>query len=73
MKANNIKVILLSTVNNPEFAEYVASKVPESVILIMPTSVNAIPEAKTYEDVIKLSLKKIKEALDKTKTIGIKK
>jgi len=73
MKANNIKVILLSPVNNPEFAEYVASKVPESVILIMPTSVNAIPEAKTYEDVIKLSLKKIKEALDKTKTIGTKK
>lgn len=73
MNANNIKVILLSPVNNPQFAEYVASKVPESIIIIIPTSVGAVPEAKTYEDTIKIGLKRIKEALDKTKTVGRKK
>ncbi|MBP7281517.1 MAG: zinc ABC transporter substrate-binding protein [Leptospiraceae bacterium] len=73
MKANNIKVILLSPVNNPQFAEYVASKVPDSIVLIIPTSVGAIPEAKTYENTIQLGLKKIKDALDKTKTAGGKK
>ncbi|MBK8399338.1 MAG: zinc ABC transporter substrate-binding protein [Leptospiraceae bacterium] len=73
MKANNIKVILLSPVNNPQFAEYVSSKVPGSVVLIMPTSVGAISEAKTYEDTIRIGLKKIKDALDKTNTVGGKK
>lgn len=73
MKANNIKVILISPVNNPQFAEYVASQVPGSQVVIMPTSVGALPEIKTYEDSIRIGLKKIKDALDKTKTVGGKK
>jgi zinc/manganese transport system substrate-binding protein len=73
MKANNIKVILISPVNNPQFAEYVSSQVPGSQVVIMPTSVGALPEIKTYEDTIRQGLKKIKEALDKTKTVGGKK
>jgi len=73
MKANNIKVILISPVNNPQFAEYVASQVSGSVVVTMPTAVGAMPEIKTYEDMIRTGLKKIKEALDKTKTVGGKK
>lgn len=73
MKANNIKVILISPVNNPQFAEYVSSQVTGSLVVIMPTSVGALPEIKTYEDTIRQGLKKIKEALDKTKTVGGKK
>ena len=73
MKANNIKVILISPVNNPQFAEYVSSQVPGSQVVIMPTSVGALPEIKTYEDSIRIGLKKIKDALEKTKTVGGKK
>jgi hypothetical protein len=39
----------------------------------MPTSVGALPEIKTYEDSIRIGLKKIKDALEKTKTVGGKK
>jgi zinc/manganese transport system substrate-binding protein len=73
MKANNIKIILISPVNNSQFAEYVSSKVEGSIVLVMPTAVGSFPETKTYEDVIRLSLKKIKAALEKTKTVGGKK
>ncbi len=73
MRANNIKVILISPVNNPQFAEYVSSQVPGSQVVIMPTSVGALPEIKTYEDSIRIGLKKIKDALEKTKTVGGKK
>lgn len=73
MKANNIKVILISPVNNPQFAEYVSSQVAGSQVVVMPTSVGALPEIKTYEDTIRQGLKKIKDALDKTKTVGGKK
>lgn len=73
MKANNIKVILISPVNNPQFAEYVSSQVPGSVVVTMPTSVGSFQEIKSYEDVIRSGLKKIKDALEKTKTIGGKK
>lgn len=73
MKANGIKVILISPVNNPQFAEYISSKVEGSMVLILPTAVGSFPETKTYEDVIRLSLKKLKAALDKTKTVGGKK
>ena len=47
MKANNIKVILISPVNNPQFAEYVSSQVAGSQVVVMPTtSVGALPEIK---------------------------
>ncbi len=73
MKANNIKVILISPVNNPQFAEYVSSQIPNSIVVIMPTSVGSFAEIKSYEDVIRSGLKKIKDALEKTKTVGGKK
>ncbi|WCL48357.1 metal ABC transporter substrate-binding protein [Leptospira sp. GIMC2001] len=72
MIANNIKVILVSPVNNRQYAEYVSSRVPDSVVIVMPTSVEAIPEAITYEDTIRISLDKIRTALDKTNTRGNK-
>lgn len=70
MVANQIKVILVSPVNNPKYAEYVASRVPGSVVLTMPTSVEALPEVHTYEDSIRISLEKIRKALDTTGTRG---
>ncbi len=66
LNANKIKVILISPVNNPQFAEYVSSKVEGSIVLTLPTSVGGNKEAKTYEDMIRFNMKKIKEALEKT-------
>ncbi|MCC5815073.1 MAG: zinc ABC transporter substrate-binding protein [Leptospira sp.] len=70
MSSQNIKVILISPVNNPKYAEYVASRVQGAVVVKMPTSVEALPEAKTYEDTIRISLEKIRKALDETGTRG---
>ena len=67
MKVNNIKVILISPVNNPQFAEYVSSQITGSKVVVMPTNVGSFPEIKTYEDVIKVSIRKLKEALELTK------
>jgi zinc/manganese transport system substrate-binding protein len=69
MIANDIKVILISPVNNPKYAEYVSSRVPGSKVLVMPTSVEAIPEAKTYEESIRLGLGMIRAALKETKSL----
>lgn len=62
MNAQGIKIILISPVNNPKYAEYVASKVNGAKILVMPTSVGALPEAKTYEDCIQIMLQRIRDA-----------
>ncbi|NCN08821.1 MAG: zinc ABC transporter substrate-binding protein [Leptospira sp.] len=62
MNSQNIKIILISPVNNPKYAEYVASKVKGAKVLVMPTSVGALPEANTYEDCIQIILRKIREA-----------
>jgi zinc/manganese transport system substrate-binding protein len=70
MSSQNIKVILISPVNNPKYADYVASRVQGAVVVKMPTSVEALPEAKTYEDTIRISLEKIRKALDETATRG---
>lgn len=67
MIANDVKVILISPPKNPKYAKYVASKVPGSVVLTMPNSVGSTPEAKTYEDSIRLMLEKLRKALEKTK------
>lgn len=64
MNSQGIKLIFISPVNNPKYAEYVQSKVKDSKILIMPTSVGALPEAKTYEDCIKIILQKTRNSLE---------
>jgi len=64
MIAENIKVILISPVNNPKYAEYVSSRVPGSVVITMPVSVGSLPEVLTYEDVIRISLEKLRKGLD---------
>jgi zinc/manganese transport system substrate-binding protein len=69
MKANKIKLILISPINNPQFAEYVSSKLEGSMILTLPTAVGALPEIKSYEDMIRYNLKKIRESLDKLNQI----
>lgn len=66
MIAENIRVILISPVNNPKYAEYVASRVPDSIVITLPVSVESLPDAKTYEDCIRISLEKIRTALQKS-------
>jgi zinc/manganese transport system substrate-binding protein len=72
MISSNVKLILISPVNNGKYAEYVSSRVPGSIVITMPTSVGSLPEAKTYEDTIRISLDKIRNGLDKTGTRGSK-
>jgi zinc/manganese transport system substrate-binding protein len=67
MKAENTKVILISVYHNPVYAEYVASKVPGSVIITIPEAIGSMENINTYEDTIRVSLKLIREALEKTK------
>ncbi|WP_411824915.1 metal ABC transporter substrate-binding protein [Leptospira sp. 'Mane'] len=67
MIAEKIKIILLGPYHNPKYAEYVSSKVPGSVVLIMPVSVGGTPEATSYEETLKIMLQKIRDASDKTK------
>jgi zinc/manganese transport system substrate-binding protein len=67
MLAEKIKIILIGPYHNPKYAEYVSSKVPGSIVLTLPVSVGGLPEAKTYEEMIQVSLKKIRDAADKTK------
>lgn len=66
MKSQNIKVILISPVNNPKYAEYVSSKVSGSQVVLLPTSVGGIPEANSYDAMIKIILERIKANLEKT-------
>ncbi len=70
MNSQGIKVILISPVNNPKYAEFVASKVPGAVILTMPTSVGGMPESTSYEAGFRYMMKKIREALDQTGSKG---
>ncbi len=67
MIAEKIKIILLGPYHNPKYAEYVSSKVPGSVVVVLPVSVCGSPEATTYEEALKISLQKIRDAADKTK------
>ncbi len=66
MTASKIKVILISPPKNPKYAQYVASKVPGSVVVTMPLSVGSMPGIETYEDSIREMLKKLREAIDQT-------
>ena len=72
MKANNIKVILISPVNNPQFAEYVSS-VAGSQVVVMPTSVIALPGNKNLRRYDSPGTKKLKTHLDKTKKQSVEK
>ncbi|MDF3819395.1 metal ABC transporter substrate-binding protein [Leptospira sp. 96542] len=67
MIAEKIKIILIGPYHNPKYAEYVSSKVPGSVVLVLPVSVGGTPEATTYEETLKIMLQKIRDAADKTK------
>ncbi|WP_246052262.1 metal ABC transporter substrate-binding protein [Leptospira idonii] len=68
MIAEKIKIILLGPYHNPKYAEYVSSKVPGSIVLVMPVSVGGTPEATTYEETLKIMLQKIRDASDRTKS-----
>ncbi|MBM9546831.1 zinc ABC transporter substrate-binding protein [Leptospira sp. 201903074] len=67
MTAEKIKIILIGPYHNPKYAEYVSSKVPGSVVVVLPISVGGNPDALTYEDTLRLMLQKIRDASDKTK------
>ncbi len=67
MIAEKIKIILIGPYHNPKYAEYVSSKVPGSLVLVMPVSVGGVPEATTYEETLKNMLQKLRDAADKTK------
>jgi len=67
MIAEKIKIILIGPYHNPKYAEYVSSKVPGSVVVVLPVSVGGSAEANTYEDTLRLMLQRIRDAADKTK------
>jgi zinc/manganese transport system substrate-binding protein len=67
MKAENTKVILISVYHNKKYAEFVSSKVPGSVIVVMPEAVGSLESIDTYEKSIQTCLQLVREALDKTK------
>ncbi|MDZ4727506.1 MAG: metal ABC transporter substrate-binding protein [Leptospira sp.] len=67
MLAEKIKIILIGPYNNQKYAEYVSSKVPGSMVVVLPVSVGGTADAQTYEDSLKISLQKIRDAADKTK------
>ncbi|MCK6380474.1 MAG: metal ABC transporter substrate-binding protein [Leptospiraceae bacterium] len=66
MKSSGIKVILISPVNNPKYAEFVSSHIPGSIIVTMPTSVGSMKDINTYQDSIHNMLSNLKSALQKT-------
>ncbi|TGM48120.1 zinc ABC transporter substrate-binding protein [Leptospira biflexa] len=66
MIAEKIKIILIGPYHNPKYAEYVSSKVPGSVVVTLPISVGAL-DTTSYEDALRMSLQKIRDASDKTK------
>lgn len=67
MIAEKIKIILIGPYHNPKYAEYVASKVPGSIVVTLPVSVGAL-DTTSYEDALRMSLQKIRDASDKTKS-----
>lgn len=66
MNAEKIKIILIGPYHNPKYAEYVSSKVPGSMVVTLPVSVGAM-DTTSYEESLRLSLQKIRDASDKTK------
>jgi zinc/manganese transport system substrate-binding protein len=67
MIAEKIKIILIGPYHNPKYAEYVSSKVPGSVVIVLPISIGGVPEATNYEETLKIMLQRIRDAADKTK------
>ncbi|TGL55879.1 zinc ABC transporter substrate-binding protein [Leptospira ognonensis] len=67
MISGNIKIILIGPYHNPKYAEYVSSKVPGSIVVVLPVSVGGTNESTTYEETLKLMLQRIRDAADKTK------
>jgi zinc/manganese transport system substrate-binding protein len=63
MKADKIKIILISPYHNKSYAEFVSSKVPGSKILVMPESIGATEEIDTYEKSISKMLSMLRESL----------
>ncbi len=63
MKADKIKIILISPYHNKSYAEFVSSKVPGSKILVMPESIGAMDEIDTYEKSISKMLFMLRESL----------
>ncbi len=68
MKEQKIKVILIGPFHNRKYAEYVLSKVPDSIILTLPVSVDGLKEgSSTYQETTRTTMRLIREAFDKTK------
>jgi zinc/manganese transport system substrate-binding protein len=65
MKSENIKVILRGPYHNPQYSEFVASKVPGAITIVLPVSIGGIEGVDSYEKLIDYSLMKIKDSLDK--------
>lgn len=63
MKKENIKVILIAPFNNSKYADFVASKVPNAKVVIMPISIGSTEDAKTYNNTIHQMVSKLKTAL----------
>lgn len=67
MVSQKIKIILISPYHNKTYADFVSSRVPGSIVLIMPESVGSDDTILTYEDSITTMMRFLRESLDKTK------
>jgi zinc/manganese transport system substrate-binding protein len=67
MNSQKIKVILIGPYHNKKYADFVSSKVPGSIVLVMPDSVGARDDILTYEDSIKTMLEMLRNALENTR------
>lgn len=67
MVSQKIKVILISPYHNRSYSDYVSSKVPGSIVVVMPESVGSDDSIKTYEESVSTMLRLIRESIDKVK------
>lgn len=67
MISQKIKIILISPYHNKSYADFVSSRVPGSIVLVMPESVGSDESIKTYEDSIITMMRTLRDALEKVK------
>jgi zinc/manganese transport system substrate-binding protein len=60
MKANDVKVVVCETYDDPKLAQYVADQAGAKMV-VLPDHVNGVPEVKTYQDLFRYDVNKLIE------------
>lgn len=62
MKERNVRIILTEVYNDPKAGEKIAAQLPGAKALVLPTSVESLPDIKTNEELIERVVKTLEDS-----------